>query len=89
MSEQVKAVPKYNFKHIQHSFYLVRTQSGLKQAIKHYIKTRGVEYVEEMAANRMSYPAIISIAVEDVAGRDFIRVHNVHVNKMAEAIRGE
>lgn len=47
-----------NFEHIFGTFYVVRTQAGFKQAIRHYLK--GASDVENCAGYPTSYPAAVS-----------------------------
>lgn len=79
---------RYNFKHICNNFYVVRTQAGLRRAIKHYQKAGGDDKVE-VVVGKMTYPSVVAISNGQNQGACCITVSAVHVNRMIAALTGE
>jgi hypothetical protein len=70
---------RHNFQHICGSFYLVRTQAGFVQAVKHYWRSDPVDW-DRVEGYPRSYPSLISIST-GYRGYTYIRVDVHHVNK--------
>jgi hypothetical protein len=78
-----------NYKYLQNSVYLVRTQAGLKQAIKDWMGGSSCDYSQEdqeHIGSRFTYPAIVDIST-GYRGCTFIRCNWVHVNVMKEFVK--
>lgn len=88
MAEQEKDNTRYNFKHIYNNFYVVRTQAGLRRAIKHFLKGDPNEKME-VSVGKMTFPSVVAITWGRHAGIDNIIVSAVHVNRISAALVGE
>lgn len=75
-----------NFKHLLGSFYVVRTQAGLEQAIKDWLgeSRDGME----VTVFPKSYPSVICLSI-GYNGSQFIRASAIHVNALREAIKDQ
>lgn len=79
---------RYNFKHIYNNFYVVRTQAGMRRAIKHFLKG-DLEENLEVTAGKMTYPSVVAISIGHNQANRCITVSAVHVNRMLAALTGE
>lgn len=78
-------LPVDNFTHIGEDFYVVRTQAGFKQAIKHW----NSDLFEEQCRVinwPVQYPLVVTFSV-GYSGTLFIRTHGIHLNTIKEALR--
>jgi hypothetical protein len=66
-----------NFKHIKDNYYLVRTQAGLKQAIKHAGFAAG--NYNEVINYPISYPSIVCLNPRYTGGID-LDCNAIHIN---------
>lgn len=70
-----------NWTHVEGPFYIVRTQAGLKQALRHHGKLSG----EDVRGYPRSYPALVCFS-NGYSGSEWIRVDTVHLNTLLEKI---
>lgn len=73
-----------NWTHVRGSFYIVRTQAGLRQALRHFGRMND----EEVRGHPTSYPSLISISV-GYTGNTFFRVDAVHLNRLQDKIANQ
>lgn len=76
-----------NFTHVGGDLYIVRTQAGFKQAIRHW---RGESCTGERRVEGYptSYPALIALS-RGYSGYDYIRVTHVHLKRVRSALKGQ
>ncbi|QXN70586.1 hypothetical protein AGENTSMITH_182 [Bacillus phage vB_BspM_AgentSmith] len=78
-----------NFKHVSGDIYIVRTQAGLKNALKQYVNQHNTEDLREaryyLVGYPKSYPSVVSFSTE-YQGYHYVKVNCVHVNKLTKAI---
>ena len=84
MTKLAAADANKNWMHIEGSFYLVRTQAGLKHVIKHF----GGGQWPESEGYPSSSPAVVSLSI-GYRGIEFIRVNAVHVNTLISVVKDE
>lgn len=79
--------PPPNFTHVGGSLYIVRTQAGFKQAIKHW---RGEPHhgKERVEGHPRSYPALVSLS-SGYSGYHYVSVTHVHLKRLRGALRGQ
>lgn len=70
-----------NWTHVRGSFYIVRTQAGLRQALRHFGRMND----EEVRGYPRSYPALISISY-GYTGSTFYRVDAVHLSQLQDKL---
>lgn len=70
-----------NWTHVEGPFYIVRTQAGLKQALRHHGKLSG----EDVRGYPRSYPALVCFS-NGYSGSEWIRVDAVHLNTLLDKI---
>jgi hypothetical protein len=68
-----------NWTHVQGSFYIVRTQAGLRHALRHFGRMND----EEVRGHPTSYPSLVSISY-GYTGSTFFRVDAVHLDRLQE-----
>lgn len=71
-----------NYKQITYGVYVVRTQAGFKQALKHF---DAYSHVEGFPT---SYPSVVFIS-DNYHGYHYTEVKCIHVNKMRDMLEGE
>lgn len=82
-------IPDKNYTHIKNGFYLVRTQAGLKQAIKHWLQDEDWrKRFDNVDGYPESYPSIVTFSVS-YRGVEDLSIRSMHVNTMIEAIKKE
>lgn len=74
-----------NWTHIKSSFYLVRTQAGFRQALKHFQGENGDD--AECRNYPKTYPAVVSFSW-GYNGSIYTLANIVHVNEMRAALHG-
>lgn len=72
-----------NWTHVGGPFYIVRTQAGLKQALKHW----GYQRHDPVAGYPRSYPALICIS-GGYQGYGAV-VHAVHLNRLMDKVQNQ
>ncbi len=72
-----------NFKYISRGCYVVRTQAGLEQAIKHWLG--GEKPDGELLSFPRSYPSVVCLSTMPHG----VYVNAVHINTMREAIKDQ
>jgi hypothetical protein len=70
-----------NWTHVGGPFYIVRTQAGLRQALKHHGKLPG----EDTRGYPRTYPALVCFS-NGYSGSEWVRVDAVHLNRLLEKI---
>jgi len=78
---------KANMRHLAYGFYLVRSQAGFRKALKHY--GQGDMPNTASAIWPDSYPAVVSVAIDNTCGARWAITSWMHVNKIMEEIRNE
>ena len=73
-----------NWRHIGANIYLVRTQAGFNQAIKHF--TTGSDFRAEVFGYPRKYPSLVALS-DYYHGATDVRAQCVHVNRVIEAIQ--
>ena len=71
-----------NWQYVGSSFYIVRTQAGIKHAAIHFV---GGPTEMEIKGYPQSYPALISLSV-GYSGIEWIRLNAVNLNTVLDAI---
>ncbi|QRE00051.1 hypothetical protein [Burkholderia phage BCSR5] len=74
-----------NWKHVHGNFYVVRTQAGFAQAIKHYW---GEDDKPEVHGYPRSYPSLVCFS-NGYNGSIFVQASCVHVTQMREALKDQ
>lgn len=69
-----------NFKHLKDNYYLVRTQAGLKQAIKH----SGISDYESVTCYPESYPALVCLNGVYYRGKFELDCNAIHINYLKD-----
>jgi len=72
-----------NFTYLTNGFYIVRTQAGFRQALKHYAPSLANENPSNWPS---TFPSIVALST-GYAGYHFINVNVMHVNKMKDFIK--
>lgn len=72
---------KENYSHVDGSFYIVRTQAGFKQAMKHWWG----EELGEVHGYPTAYPSLVSFS-QGYNGGIYIRVSSLHLNMVSAAM---
>jgi hypothetical protein len=81
------SAPRENWRHIGNNVYVVRTQAGFNQAIKHFWGPlcKGERRPETFGYPR-KYPSLVALSVYYHGGND-VRAQCVPVNKVLEEIQ--
>ena len=74
-----------NWSHVQGPFYIVRTQAGLRQALRHWGRE---SHESDVRGYPKSYPALICISWA-YSGDTWIRIDTVHLNTVREKLEGQ
>lgn len=81
LRREVKTLP--NMTCLGSGMYLIRTQAGLRKAIK----ARFEDWKEmEVCGRPKKYPAIVAITNGRFCGKDFIQISSVHVNIVRDVL---
>lgn len=70
-----------NWKHVKGSFYIVRTQAGFRNALKHFLEGDKLRCV----GHPIAYPAMVCFS-NGYNGSLFVRADIIHVKALKEAI---
>jgi hypothetical protein len=75
-----------NFTKIGHGFYVVRTQAGFKQAIKHYVGADEYsEWKDDIEGHPDSYPSVVHLSI-GYRGDNYVRASCMHVNEFRKGL---
>lgn len=81
--EDVDRVFSSNWSHIGGCFYVIRTQAGIKHAVRHFLGER--QHTTQTYGRPDAYPAVVALSY-GYCGSTYVRLEAMHVNKMKEAI---
>jgi hypothetical protein len=70
-----------NWKHLRGGIYIVRTQAGLRKAIRHHANDPQME----VFGRPTSYPCLVALSV-GYSGREWVRVDAIPFNLLTQAI---
>jgi len=71
-----------NFTYIGEGFYVVRTQAGFKQAVKHF---RGPNSSTDVEGHPTSYPAVVALSI-GYRGYNYVQSSCLHVNEFRKGL---
>lgn len=81
-SQQPEASNRENMTHLGGAMYIVRTQAGLRKAIKaRFEDWKGLE----VCGRPKKYPALVTISM-GYCGYEYINIHSVHLNRLKDVL---
>lgn len=77
-----------NFEYLQNNWYIVRTQAGLRKAIKHYDSDfKGKRNIHNPPKK---YPAFVTInTYESICNQTHAVIKFMHVNKLKDILKNQ
>lgn len=71
-----------NFTYLGKNFYVVRTQAGFKQALKHFVSAEEYpSYKNDIVGYPGSYPSLVHLSL-GYRGSNYIRADYMHITKL-------
>lgn len=81
-SQQPAGSNRDNMTHLGGAMFIVRTQAGLRKAIKaRFDDWKGLE----VCGRPKKYPALVTISM-GYCGYEFINIHSVHLNRLKDVL---